>query len=210
MQKVPLPKLPERLPKALPENVISRLWESMNQPEVEMTYAMLRDRVMVALLYGCGMRRSELMNLRWEDVDGSRASIRIIGKGKKYRQVPVNKNMLALLSNIKRVAEDQFGKDGNEFVVLTDKGEPCYPKFIYNRIVGLLGMFTTASKRSPHVLRHSMATHLMDHGAELKAVKEMLGHSSLAATEIYTHNSVARIRDIYQKAHPASGRVRPK
>ncbi len=204
LQKVHLPKVPERLPKALPEKTIQKLWSSFEVGEAENNYASLRDQAMIALLYGSGLRRSELISLKWTEVDQSRNILRIIGKGRKYRQVPVSKKVMVFLNELKSVAEMQWGDATGERVILTNQGKPCYPKFVYNRVVDMIGRVTTASKKSPHVLRHSMATHLMDHGAELNAVKEILGHASLAATQVYTHNSIARIREVYQQAHPAS------
>lgn len=205
LQKVHLPKVPERLPKALPEKVIQQLWGSLTALKDGATYRGLRDQAMIALLYGSGLRRSELIGLRWVDIDSSRGMLRILGKGKKHRQVPVNREVLTLLGLLRNMEEaeaDWTEKDGH--VILTDTGKPCYPKFVYNRVVAMLGTVTTADKKSPHVLRHSMATHLMDHGAELNAVKEILGHSSLAATQVYTHNSIARIKEVYRQAHPSS------
>ena len=204
LQKVHLPKIPDRLPKALPETVIQRLWASFSSDIEPPTYSKLRDKAMIGLLYGSGLRRSELIGLTWPDIDISRGSIRIKGKGRKYRQVPVSKEMLDLLTKLKLAANSQFEGLTFDQVVLTDSGKPCYPKFAHNRVVALLGAFTTSDKKSPHILRHSMATHLMDHGAELNAVKEILGHASLAATQVYTHNSISRIKEVYQQAHPAS------
>lgn len=167
------------------------------------SFAGLRDQVIIGLLYGSGLRRSELINLTWADMDQSRQILRITGKGRKYRQVPVSSKMIKLLLSLR----DRMGDEWQalpDHVICTDAGKPCYPKFVYNRVIQMLGMVTTAEKKSPHILRHSMATHLMEHGAELNAIKEILGHSSLAATQIYTHNSIARIREVYQQAHPAS------
>ena len=204
LQKVHLPKIPERLPKAIPEKVLQGLWATLSERNVDFNYTKLRDQAIVALLYGSGLRRSELINLRWDHVDASRGILRITGKGRKYRQVPVSKDVVKLLSHLKQMG----GEPGTEeaHVILTDSFKPCYPKFVYNRVVEILGTVTTADKKSPHVLRHSMATHLMDHGAELNAVKEILGHSSLAATQVYTHNSIARIKEVYQQAHPSAGK----
>ncbi len=206
LQKVNLPKIPERLPKAIPEKTIQRLWDTLTVNEVDVQYKSLRDKAIIALLYGSGLRRSELIGLQWADVDQSRGILRISGKGRKYRQVPVSKSVLKLLYQLKlKITEISEADVLN--VILTDSGKPCYPKFVYNRVVEMLGTVTTAEKKSPHVLRHSMATHLMDHGAELNAVKEILGHASLAATQVYTHNSIARIKEVYQQAHPSSGKI---
>lgn len=205
LQKVNLPKIPERLPKAIPEKTIQRLWDTFSVEMGETPYASLRDKAILALLYGSGLRRSELISLKWTDLDHSRGILRITGKGRKFRQVPVNKAVLKLLNQLKsRTAE--IPEADHLMVILTDLGKPCYPKFVYNRVVKMLGTVTTAEKKSPHVLRHSMATHLMDHGAELNAVKEILGHASLAATQVYTHNSIARIKEVYQQAHPSSNK----
>jgi len=205
LQKVILPKVPERLPKVLPEKTISQLWDSLSSSEKIPAYQGTRDQAIIALLYGSGLRRSELINLSWPDVDPSRSMLRIKGKGRKYRQVPVSKDVIRLLNKLKDLSGVAFdGEVGEDRVILTDSGKPCYPKFVYNRVVEMVGRVTTADQKSPHVLRHSMATHLMDHGAELNAVKEILGHASLAATQVYTHNSIARIKEVYQQAHPSS------
>ncbi|MDZ4748464.1 MAG: tyrosine-type recombinase/integrase [Saprospiraceae bacterium] len=204
LQKVHLPKIPERLPKAIPEKTLQSLWFSLCERNDDFKYTKLRDQAIIALLYGSGLRRSELINLSWDDVDASRGILRITGKGRKYRQVPVSKDVVKLLEQLKEMGAEH-GIIARH-VILTDSGKPCYPKFVYNRVVEILGTVTTADKKSPHVLRHSMATHLMDHGAELNAVKEILGHSSLAATQVYTHNSIARIKEVYQQAHPSAGK----
>jgi integrase/recombinase XerC len=143
--------------------------------------------------------------LKWEDWDDKRQTLRIVGKGKKMRLVPVSGQLPELLQVLKKMATELWGSDSG-YIILTDSGKPCYPKFVYNKVVKSLSGVTTAEKKSPHVLRHSMATHLMDHGAELNAVKELLGHASLAATQVYTHNSIQRIREIYQRAHPTAKR----
>lgn len=203
LQKVHLPKIPDRLPKSLPEGAIQQLWNSFKE-ENQKDYGSLRDKAIIALLYGSGLRRGELIDLKWTDIDVSRGAARILGKGGKYRQVPVNKEVVRLLTLLKECHKLQEEWTRCDQVILTDKGKPCYPKFVYNRVVEMLSMVTTADQRSPHTLRHSMATHLMDHGAELNAVKELLGHSSLSATQIYTHNSISRLKDVYKQAHPSS------
>lgn len=203
LAKVHLPKVAERLPKSIPESVIKQLWTSMENKEAVEAYGMLRDRVMVALLYGGGLRRSEVVQLKWADIDTGRKMMRIVGKGRKFRQVPLSDDILSLFRQLRQLAGEKWGDAADE-VLLTDAGKPCYPKFVYNKVVGLLSAVTTAEKKSPHVLRHSMATHLMDHGAELNAVKEILGHSSLAATQVYTHNSITRLKEVYRQAHPGA------
>ncbi|HJW31009.1 MAG TPA: tyrosine-type recombinase/integrase, partial [Saprospiraceae bacterium] len=149
-------------------------------------------------------RRSEVIQLKWGAYDVARKNLRIEGKGKKIRYVPVDPAVASLLHRLKKASSETSAGSDQAYVLLTDSGKPCYPKFVYNHVVQMLSAVTTADKKSPHVLRHSMATHLMDHGAELNAVKEILGHSSLAATQVYTHNSIARIREVYRQAHPGA------
>jgi integrase/recombinase XerC len=199
---VHLPKVPQRLPSAIQESALRQLWHNLGTDSAETGHAQLRDKAMLALLYGSGLRRSELIALKWKDIDFRRKTLLIIGKGKKYRQLPLQPesgHILQLLRQ-KQDAENLTV----EYVFLTDSGKPCYPKFVHNRVVEMLKTVTTADKKSPHVLRHSMATHMMDHGAELNAVKTLLGHSSLAATQVYTHNSISRLKEVYRKSHPGS------
>ena len=205
MLKVPLPKIPERLPKSIPEKVIQQLVRPALVDEHEVSYGEIRDRTLIMLLYGGGLRRSEVIQLKWKDIDPSRKNMRIYGKGKKIRYVPLNENVIRSLDELKVRTSAEWG-DLEEVVLLTDQGKPCYPKFVYNRVVKMMSAVTSAEKKSPHVLRHSMATHLMDHGAELNAVKEILGHASLSSTQVYTHNSIARIKEVYRQAHPGAHR----
>jgi integrase/recombinase XerC len=202
--KVQLPKKPERLPSSVSEAGLNRLWKSFDLHADKPDFRSLRDQAIIGLLYGSGLRRSELIQLKEKDIDRDRNTLRIVGKGRKYRQVPVNEQMIELLKQLKEVSIETWGPDKPDNVILTDSGNLCYPKFVHNKVVEMLGSVTTSKKRSPHVLRHSMATHLMDHGAELNGVKEILGHSSLAATQVYTHNSISRLKDVYKFSHPKS------
>ena len=200
--RVQLPKIPARLPKSLPENIVNRLWEDLAGTEAD--YPLLRDRTLIALLDGSGLRRSEVIQLTWGDFDPGRKTLKVFGKGRKHRIVPLNDALDKCLQELKNKVQSTGGSADDIQIILMDNGKPCYPKYVHNRVVSLLGTVTTAEKRSPHVLRHSMATHLMDHGAELNAVKGLLGHASLAATQIYTHNSIARLKEVYHQAHPKS------
>lgn len=202
--KVQLPKIPERLPQSIPANVLKKLWES-SLIEGEHAYSQLRDKALIGLLYGCGLRRSEVIKLTWQDYDEARQLLKVIGKGRKHRQVPVGEELRKTLQLLRKSSQETFNPENYIEIILMENGKPCYPKFVHNKVVGLLGTVTTAEKRSPHTLRHSMATHLMDEGAELNAVKAILGHSSLAATQVYTHNSISRLKEIYKKSHPNAG-----
>jgi integrase/recombinase XerC len=203
LARVSLPKTPERLPGAVPEKAIQRLWENLDKADTGKTaYTVLRDKVIIALLYGSGLRRSEAIQLQWTDIDFTRNTMLIVGKGKKYRQLPLPEKTRQLLLLLR---QEPPPSTTESHVLLTDSGKPCYPKFVHNRVVVMLGTVTTAARKSPHVLRHSMATHMMDHGAALNTVKTILGHSSLAATQVYTHNSIARLKEVYRKSHPGAG-----
>lgn len=201
--KVQVPKIPERLPKSIASKSINHLLDSLEK--AVKNFPNLRDQAMIGLLYGAGLRRSELIQLKWTDFDPQRRVLRVIGKGRKYRQVPVNDELVSMLAELKKVSDAEFEASGHMEIIRMDNGKPCYPKYVHNKVVAMLGTVTTAEKKSPHILRHSMATHLMDEGAELNAVKGILGHASLAATQVYTHASIARIKEVYTKAHPKSG-----
>ena len=163
LTKVHLPKVPARLPSAIPELALKKLWDSFGkQPIEDQPYNLVRDQVLISLLYGAGLRRSEAIQLKWKDIDVARQTMLIIGKGKKYRQLPLHAEMLPLLAALKKATRNGQNLT-DEPVLLTDNGKPCYPKFVHNRVVDMLKTVTTAGKKSPHVLRHSMATHMMDH-----------------------------------------------
>jgi integrase/recombinase XerC len=207
MVKVHLPKVPERLPKSIPEQSLQQLWK-LTEQSAEQGYPLSRDKALLSLLYGGGLRRSEVIQLQWSSIDFIRRTMRIEGKGRKIRNVPMNETLVQVLKDFKKIAGEEWG-GAVAHVLLTDSGKPCYPKFIYNTVVSMLSAVTTSEKKSPHVLRHSMATHLMDHGAELNAVKEILGHASLSSTQVYTHNSIARIKEVYRQAHPGAQKDSP-
>ena len=201
--KVQLPKIPARLPKSLPVNVMQQLWDVIT-PIDDSKYNLVRDQAMIGLLYGCGLRRSEIIKAAWGDFDFQRQVLRIEGKGRKFRMVPVNDHLVAVLKKLRKLSHTQWGSGNETRIILMDNGKPCYPKYVHNKVIELIGTVSTAENKSPHVLRHSMATHLMDQGAELNAVKGILGHASLAATQVYTHNSISRLKEVYRLAHPKS------
>jgi integrase/recombinase XerC len=165
-------------------------------------FAGFRDYLLLEILYATGMRRSELIALDWQSIDLANRVMRVLGKGNKTRLIPFGKELKNTLISYKKVQNDSFKKRLNDLVLLTDKGKPMYPKFVYNKVKRYLSLVTTSKKRSPHVLRHSFATHLSNNGADLNAIKELLGHANLAATQIYTHNSIEQLKKVYQQAHP--------
>ncbi|MPR32643.1 tyrosine-type recombinase/integrase [Salmonirosea aquatica] len=189
-------KTKRKLPAFVEEKAMGVLFD-----EVEFTddFAGLRDRVIMELLYGTGMRLSELLALEVGHVDTESRLVRVLGKRAKERLIPVTTSLAQLLTEYMafRVPEET-----TEQLILTDAGKPAYPVFIQRRVKRYLSVVTTLSQKSPHVLRHSYATHLLNRGADLNAIKELLGHANLAATQIYTHNSIEKLKKTHQQAHP--------
>ena len=168
-------------------------------------YEKLRNQLVVELCYLTGMRRGELLNLKVSDLNLSAFTIKVLGKGNKERLIPISHATATLLRQYLDLRQQTFPNTAELALLLTKDGKAAYAKLIYRIVKDSLSTITTQEKRSPHVLRHSFATHLSDHGADLNAIKELLGHSSLAATQIYTHHSIERLKKIYQQAHPKSG-----
>ena len=192
------PKMGKKLPVFVPEYKMDELLDSH---ELEGGFPEYRDRLVLLMAYCTGMRRSELVGLKIDDVDVEGRMVKVNGKGGKQRIVP----MLEELSEDVRaylMMRNELVGSRHSFFFVTDKGTPVYDKFIYRLVVKYLGEVTTLSKRSPHVLRHSFATALLNNGACIEAIRELLGHSSLAATQVYTHNSFESLKKVYNQAHP--------
>ncbi len=198
---VSLPKIDRLLPAYLQESEVARLFHMLFENE-ENEYNKLRDKLLIALLYGTGLRRSELIGLRVEDIDLWAAQIKVLGKGNKERLLPLGPFLVELLDKFLALRAATFPDLIHSHLLLTEKGKPLYPKMVYNTVRQYLSGVTTLEQKSPHVLRHTFATHLTNKGANLNAVKELLGHSSLAATQIYTHNSIDQLKKVYEQAHP--------
>jgi integrase/recombinase XerC len=161
----------------------------------------LNAKMLISIFYATGMRLSELINLKEKQIDFSRSQIKVLGKGNKERIIPVSKKVLELIKIYQALKRKEFEKPDDTLLV-TEKGKKLYPKYAYLLVNQVLGSASTLDQKSPHVLRHTFATHLMNNGADLNAVKELLGHSSLASTQIYTHNTIEKLKDIHKKAHP--------
>lgn len=200
-QNLKSPKIKKRLPVIISEEECYQLLETL--PFTEDFFG-IRDKLVLELLYGTGIRLSELIGLNEKDVSTYEGTIKVFGKGKKYRIIPLNKNLVDLIKvYISKKGEEMSGNLNNHLVV-TNAGEKAYPIFIYRTVKKYLSLVSTSDRKSPHVLRHSFATHLLNKGAELNAIKDLLGHSSLAATQVYTHNSPEKLRAIFEQAHPKS------
>ena len=198
LSKIVAPKAGKRLPSFIEKKATGRLLEDFDFGD---GYAGARSKMVIELLYSTGIRRSELIGLKRSDIDLRKQQLKVFGKGGKERLVPFGDSLCNSLKAYLKVKNETFPSSG-ESLFLTDKGKPVYPKLIYNTVKKYLSLVSTSEQKSPHVLRHSFATHLSDNGADLNAVKELLGHSSLAATQIYTHNSIEKLKKVYEKAHP--------
>ena len=202
-RKIVTPKSGRRLPSTIPREDLRRLFAGFPDPGETDDYFVLQDYVLLSLLYQAGLRRGELIGLRPEDVALHRRELLVRGKGNKERRVPFGPGLaesLERLFHLRSVAQIQEG-----VLLVTERGRPLYPKYVYNKVRDYLSGVSREAKKSPHVLRHSFATHLTEEGADLNAVKELLGHSSLAATQLYTHNNLERLREIYRRTHPGGG-----
>jgi integrase/recombinase XerC len=192
-------KTGKRLPTVV---LVQQMQQLFEKADFSQDYKGQRDRLILELLYGIGLRRAELTQLTISDLDFGRKAIIIHGKGNKQRLIPCVSFLQTMMEKFIALREKTFPNTNHPQLFLTGKGEPVYEKLVYRVVHQYLSQVTTIEQRSPHVLRHTFATHLLDSGAELNAIKELLGHSSLAATQIYTHNSIEKLLAVYQKAHP--------
>ncbi|HPG06668.1 MAG: tyrosine recombinase XerC [Saprospiraceae bacterium] len=198
LRKVVAPKVGKRLPVYVQESQMESLLDVMKFSE---DFAGVRDRLIIELFYTTGMRRSELVALQDQDIDLEKLTVKVMGKGSKERIIPIGPGLRELILRYRKL-RDEIANNGQCWV--TESGKPIYPKLIYNIVNKYLSMVSTLEKKSPHVLRHSFATHLANEGAELNAIKELLGHANLSATQVYTHNSIEQLRKVYEAAHPKS------
>lgn len=199
MLKVIAPKVGKRLPKYVESEQIQRL---LTDELFEDGFSGDRDGLIIDLLYSTGIRRAELIGLKEKDVNFYNNNIKVYGKGSKERLIPVSKLLLDRISAYLNAKQEHFDDVNKEFLLVTDSGKPLYPKFVFNKVKRYLSIVTTLDKKSPHILRHSFATHLANNGAELNAIKALLGHESLAATQVYTHNTIEQLKAVYKNAHP--------
>lgn len=190
------PKAPKRLPVYLEEKQVGNGgagdgWKGWN------------TRLVIAILYQTGMRLSELVNLKHEQINTYQRTFKVLGKGGKERFIPVQPALMDLISEYEQLKKKEWGLlEPKAVLLVTEKGKPVYAKYIYRLVQAYLMDLTSLQKKSPHVLRHSFATHLLNEGADLNAVKELLGHASLAATQVYTHNTIGKLKEVHKRAHP--------
>ncbi len=199
MGKIITPKSGKKLPSFIREEDTVMLMKSLERSAED--WKSLNAKMLITIFYATGMRLSELLGLRERQIDFEKAQIRVLGKGNKERIIPVSRELLRQIRDYADQKKARYEKS-EDFLLITEKGKKLYPKYAWLLVNTYLGLTTTLEKKSPHVLRHSFATHLMNNGAGLNAVKELLGHSSLAATQVYTHTTIGKLKDIHKKAHP--------
>lgn len=199
VEKVVLPKRKKKLPVFVAEEALNNSMEDFGFGD---DFKGTRDRLIVEMLYMTGMRRAELIGLKDSSVDMEGFSVKVTGKRNKQRIIPLLPEFVKRLEVYKGLRDETFGMAEGTWFFVTDKGEKLYEKFVYNTVKNFLSLITTIEKKSPHVLRHTFATHMLNSGAPLNAVKEFLGHASLSATQIYTHNTFEKLLKVYDKAHP--------
>lgn len=199
MAQVISPKIGKRLPVFVKEEDIRKLIASLTHSTDN--WKTLNAKMLITIFYATGMRLSELINLKEKQIDFSKSQIKVLGKGNKERLIPINKELIQIILDYQQLKKKEFDK-AEDFLLVTEKAKKLYPKYAYLLVNQVLGQANTLDKKSPHILRHSFATHLMNNGADLNAVKELLGHNSLASTQVYTHNTIGKLKDVYKKSHP--------
>ena len=193
------PKVSKRLPQFVEKMDMKTLLTHVEFPD---TWQGKTDKLILQLFYNTGIRQAELIGLKEIDISKNNSSIKVLGKGNKERIIPVSNELMQQMQEYMDEKVRIFEVCDKTFLLIASSGKKLYPRFAYNTVNKYLSLVTTIDKKSPHILRHSFATHLMNSGADLNAVKELLGHSSLAATQIYTHNTIDKLKDIHKMAHP--------
>ena len=194
-------KISRRLPSFIEQKDMNTLFKYVDFPE---TWEGKTNSLLLMIFYQTGIRLSELINLKESQVDKSNSAIKVLGKGNKERVIPVNNQLLKEIDTYISEKKILFKEAVSIPLLLRKNGKSLYPKYVYNVVKKYLGEVSTNERKSPHVLRHSFATHLTNNGADINAIKELLGHSSLASTQIYTHNSIEKLKEVHKQAHPKS------
>jgi len=199
VDRVLKPRMKKRNPVFVEEHNMERLLEDFSFGE---DFEGLRNRLILDLLYQTGMRRSELLGLTTASLDRSGKTIKVLGKRNKERMIPLNEELIGSIDRYMILRKEVVKDQDVEALFLTSAGFPAYESLIYRVVRKYLAMVTTLDKKSPHVLRHTFATHMLNDGADLNAIKELLGHANLSATQVYTHNTFEKLKSIYNQAHP--------
>ncbi len=189
--------------KQLPVFVTTKQTQQLfNDVEFGSDFKGCRNRLILELFYATGIRLSELIGIKLKDIDKANLTLKVFGKRNKERLIPVTLGMIRTIDAYLVIKDKEAVGGDNDYLLVTNKGDKLYPRFVYRVVTEALKLVSTQDKRSPHGLRHTFATHLLNNGAEINAIKELLGHSSLAATQVYTHNTFEKLKKIYKQAHP--------
>jgi len=199
MNKIISPKTNKRIPVFVEKEKMNQLFDHIT---FENNYVDQRNKVIIELFYATGIRLSELVNIQIKDIDIYNSQLKVLGKRNKERIIPFSNKLKEILTQYIQLRTLTFPDIIETSFFLTEKGEKIYQKLVYRIVNYYLSIVTTIDKKSPHVLRHTFATHMLDNGADLNAIKEILGHANLSATQIYTHNTIEKLKTIYKQAHP--------
>ena len=197
MQGIKSLKQPKELAKFVPEQDMEKV-----HFDGDGDFKVVRDELIFEMLYQTGMRQAELRGLKDSDIDTVAMQLKVLGKRNKERIIPISRQLLEMIDNYKKVRDEQFPERENVILIVDDKGREMSPSFVYGVVHKILEGVTTLKQKSPHVLRHTFATHMLNEGADIRAIQKILGHSSLSSTQIYTHNTIEQLKEIYQTAHP--------
>jgi integrase/recombinase XerC len=199
MTQVTSPKVPKRLPSFVKQEETTTLFEHVEFPD---SWKGRTDRLLIELLYNTGLRSAELVSLKENQVDASKKVVKVLGKGNKERIIPISPALLLSLQQYIAEKKKLDVQGVSDHLLVTPTGKQLYAGYVYRTVKEYLKLVTSIKKKSPHVLRHTFATHLLSNGADLNSVKELLGHASLAATQVYTHHTIEKLKDVHKKAHP--------
>jgi integrase/recombinase XerC len=199
MTSIGSPKIPKRLPQFVDQKDMFTLLTHVEFPD---NWEGATEKLMIQIFYHSGIRQAELINLKVNQIDLGNSGIKVLGKGNKERIVPISNELNVQIRAYIENRKVAFPGSLESCLFLNKKGNKLYPRYVYDVVKKYLTLVTTIEKRSPHILRHSFATHLTNNGADINSIKELMGHSSLASTQIYTHNNIEKLKEAFNKAHP--------